>query len=62
MDVQDTEIYSCSAGAFIMFQSENVTMENVDIHDMPSAETAYLNDCTSFTYNGVKLGSGGHKL
>ncbi|MBR1456358.1 MAG: right-handed parallel beta-helix repeat-containing protein, partial [Oscillospiraceae bacterium] len=62
MDVQDTEIYSCSAGAFIMFQSENVTMENVDIHDMPSAETAYLNDCTNFTYNGVKLGSGGHKL
>jgi len=62
IDVENTEIYSCSAGAFIMFQCENVIMSGMDIHDMPSAETAFLNDCDDFVYEGKYLGGGSHKL
>ena len=62
MEVSGTEIYSCSSGAFVMFQCENVTMTDMDIHDMPSRETAYLNDCDNFLFDGKLLGSGGHKL
>ena len=62
MEVENTEIYSCSSGAFIMFQCENVTMSGIDIHDMPSVETAFLNDCDNFVFEGKYLGGGSHKL
>jgi hypothetical protein len=62
LEIQDTEIYSCSAGAFTMDQCEKVTMEGIDIHDMPEAETAYLYDCDDFLYEGKYLGNGRHKL
>ena len=62
MLVENTEIYSCSFGAFYMYQCINVSMSGMDIHNMPSPETATLYDCDNFSFEGKLLGGGNHKL
>jgi len=62
LELTDCELYGCSSGALELCRCDAVELSGLDIHDMPSSETAVFADCGAVRYNGNLLSNGGHAL
>ena len=52
--VKQTEIYECSQGAGQFFQTDGITFEDCNIHDVPNPALIF-NECGDKTWNGETL-------
>lgn len=54
LDVLRTEIYECSQGAGMFFQTDGIVFSDCDIHDVPSPALIF-NECGDKVWNGEPL-------
>ena len=56
--ILNCEIYSCSNWAVVMMNTRNAEFSEMDIHDMPSLNNVYLNECDNISCDGKMLENG----
>ena len=53
--IENCEIYSCSYGAISMYETVDIYMVNLDIHDMPDKTNGYFYSCDRIYLDGKEL-------
>jgi beta-lactamase regulating signal transducer with metallopeptidase domain len=54
LSILRTEIYECSQGAGMFFQTDGINFTDCDVHDVPSPALSFT-ECGDKTWNGVPL-------
>ena len=60
--VCNTEVYSCTFGAITMLDTAQISLENLNIHDMPNGNNVSFYGCTDISVDQEKLDNGSYDL